>query len=112
MSDLLVTPTPRAALPKAVRQAPPKQDQHRLAGPAKRSSSRSSPRKSQHDPLNSTGDRMDWQRFDWPAMSGEPDSDWFEYLEHRGWTVSPVPTVARIGSRSYLRYLGWRARSA
>ena len=55
---------------------------------------------------------MDWQRFDWPAMSGEPDSDWFEYLEHRGWTVSPVPTVARIGSRSYLRYLGWRARTA
>jgi hypothetical protein len=55
---------------------------------------------------------MDWQRFDWPAMSGEPDQDWFTYLEHRGWTVSPVPTVARIGSRSYLRFLGWRARSA
>jgi hypothetical protein len=55
---------------------------------------------------------MDWQRFDWPAMSGEPDQDWFEYLERRGWTVSHVPTVARIGSRSYLRFLGWRARSA
>ena len=55
---------------------------------------------------------MDWQRFDWPAMSGEPDQDWFEYLKRRGWTVSHVPTVARIGSRSYLRFLGWRARSA
>ena len=55
---------------------------------------------------------MDWQRFDWPAMAGEPDQDWFEYLEQRGWTVSPVPTVARIGRRNYLRYLGWRARSA
>ena len=55
---------------------------------------------------------MDWQRFDWPTMAGEPDQDWFEYLEQRGWTVSPVPTVARIGRRNYLRYLGWRARSA
>jgi hypothetical protein len=55
---------------------------------------------------------MDWQRFDWPAMAGEPDQDWFDYLEQRGWTVSPVPTMARIGARSYLRYLGWRARSA
>lgn len=55
---------------------------------------------------------MDWQRFDWPAMAGEPDDDWFDYLQRRGWTVSPVPTVARIGSRSYLRYLGWRARAA
>ena len=46
---------------------------------------------------------MDWQRFDWPAMAGEPDQDWFDYLQGRGWTVSHVPTVARIGSRSYLR---------
>jgi hypothetical protein len=55
---------------------------------------------------------MDWQRFDWPAAFGEPDSAWFGYLLDRGWTVSPVPTVTRVGPRSYLRYLGWRARSA
>src|SRR5215218_9884917 len=109
MSDLLVTPTPRTTLPNAVTPAPPRKTSTTPARPVKRAlpaAPCSSPSKSRHDPLNSTGDRMDWQRFDWPAMSGEPDSDWFEYLEHRGWTVSPVPTVARIGSRSYLRYLG------
>jgi hypothetical protein len=55
---------------------------------------------------------MDWQRFNWPAVAGEPDQAWFDHLARRGWTVSPVPTVARIGPRSYLRFLGWRARSA
>ena len=65
-----------------------------------------------HAPHEPQAVAMDWQRFDWPAMAGEPDQDWFDYLEQRGWTVSPVPTMARIGARSYLRYLGWRARSA
>lgn len=55
---------------------------------------------------------MDWQRFDWPAAFGEPDQDWFGYLLARGWTLSPVPTFTRVGTRSYLRYLGWRARPA
>jgi hypothetical protein len=55
---------------------------------------------------------MDWKRFDWPVVAGEPDDDWFAYLASRGWTVSPSPSVARDGDRGYLRYLGWRARSA
>ncbi|MFZ0325518.1 MAG: hypothetical protein WAN48_15470 [Actinomycetes bacterium] len=53
---------------------------------------------------------MDWKRFDWPDMSGEPDDAWFGYLAERGWTVSPVPTYAKVDDRGYLRYLGWRER--
>jgi hypothetical protein len=55
---------------------------------------------------------MDWQRFTWPIEFGEPDADWFGYLEARGWAVSPVPSYARLHGRGYLRYLGWRTRSA
>jgi len=52
---------------------------------------------------------MDWKRFDWPEMAGDPDDAWFGYLADRGWTVSPVPTYRLVGERRYRRYLGWRA---
>lgn len=52
---------------------------------------------------------MDWKRFDWPELAGDPDDAWFGYLADRGWTVSPVPTFSVVGERRYRRYLGWRA---
>lgn len=55
---------------------------------------------------------MDWQRFTWPIEFGEPDADWFGYLEAKGWVVNPVPSFARLGGREYLRYVGHRAAAA
>ena len=54
---------------------------------------------------------MDWQRFDWPAAFGEPDQAWFGYLLDRGWTVSPVPTVTRVGAQvqGHPRRIGTRS---